>query len=55
MLNVTGHARLQASLRLAQLAKQASVAASANRSLASFRTEAGGRGSEHQQKQGGAR
>ena len=39
MLSVTGHARLQASLRIAQLAKQASVDASANRSLPMFTTE----------------
>ena len=39
MLSVTGHVRLQASLRIAQLAKQASVDASANRSLLMFTTE----------------
>ena len=39
MLNVAGHACLQDWARLAQLAKQASVAASANRSLRSFTTE----------------
>jgi hypothetical protein len=39
MLNVTGHVRLQASLRIAQLAKQASVDASANRSLPTCATE----------------
>jgi hypothetical protein len=36
VLSVTGHARLQDWFRLAQSAKQASVAASANRSLRSF-------------------
>ena len=39
MLNVAGHACLQDWARLAQLAKQASVAASANRSLRSLMTE----------------